>query len=192
MKKDNYMKLVICLGNPGEKYVNTRHNAGFMFADALANKLGCNFSNETKFKAHIAKGENENEAVWIIKPQTYMNLSGEAFIALKNFYKIDIKTLFVAYDDIALDLGKIRFRSKGSDGGHNGIKSIINHTQTQKFDRLKIGIGPQPPFMKSEDFVLQNFTKEQQLLLNDTIQKCVDAFLFYCKFGTEKAQNKYN
>ena len=186
------MKLVIGLGNPTEKYRNTRHNAGFMFADALAEKIGAKFSNETKFKAYIAKGEYNSEAIWIVKPQTFMNLSGETLALLQNFYKIDINTLFVAYDDISLDIGRIRFRAKGSDGGHNGIKSIIWHARTQEFDRLKIGIGPQPAFMKSEDFVLQNFSNEQKKQIDDTIELCVKAFVYYCEVGIIKVQNKYN
>jgi PTH1 family peptidyl-tRNA hydrolase len=186
------MKLVFCLGNPGIKYSATRHNAGFMFADLLAEKLGCSFSAESKFKAEIAKGVYNNEAIWLVKPQTFMNLSGEALAALKNFYKIDINTLFVAYDDISLDTGIIRFRPKGSDGGHNGIKSIISHAGTQVFDRLKIGIGPQPAFMKSEDYVLQNFTSEQLPLLKQALDKAVEAFIFYCDNDITKTQNKYN
>lgn len=188
------MKLIMCLGNPGNKYENTRHNIGFMFANYLANKLSITFSNEAKFKAEIGKGTYNNEAIWIVKPQTFMNLSGESLLALRNFYKIDINDLFVVYDDISLELGKIRFRAKGSDGGHNGVKSIIKHAQTQIFDRLKIGIGPQPNFMKSEDFVLQNFNKDEITTLNSTIEKSVDAFLFYCDANKDiqKVQNKYN
>ena len=188
------MKLLFCLGNPGTKYQTTRHNAGFLFADKLADKLSCSFSNEPKFKAEIAKGTYNNEAIWIVKPQTYMNLSGEALLALRNFYKIEIETLFVAYDDISLDIGKIRFRPKGSDGGHNGIKSIIKFAQTQNFDRLKIGIGPQPQFMKSEDYVLQNFSKEELEILDKTLDKSVEAFFFYCDSNGDlnKVQNKYN
>ena len=186
------MKLVICLGNPGTKYSNTRHNIGFMFGDLLAKEISCNFSNETKFKAEIAKGTYNGEAIWIVKPQTFMNLSGESLLALRNFYKIDINDLFLAYDDISLELGKLRFRPKGSDGGHNGVKSIIKYAGTQTFDRLKIGIGPQPPFMKSEDFVLQNFLQSEQEQLNETIKKSVEAFLFYCTNDINKVQNKYN
>lgn len=188
------MKLVICLGNPGTKYANTRHNIGFMFADLLAEKISCNFSNENKFKAEIAKGTYNNEAIWIVKPQTFMNLSGEALLALRNFYKIDINDLFLVYDDISLELGKLRFRSKGSDGGHNGVKSIIKYAGTQTFDRLKIGIGPQPPFMKSEDFVLQNFSQQEQENLKNTIKTSVEAFLYYCETNKDlqKVQNKYN
>ena len=186
------MKLIICLGNPGVKYSNTRHNVGFMFADLLAEKIGVSFVNEPKFKSELTKGVYNGEALWIVKPQTFMNLSGEALLALKNFYKIDIKDLFLVYDDISLELGKIRFRSKGSDGGHNGVKSIIKYAQTQTFDRLKIGIGIQPPFMKSEDFVLQNFSSEQLILLKETLKTSVDAFLYYCDSDINKVQNKYN
>ena len=186
------MKLIICLGNPGQKYANTRHNIGFMFADCLANKISTSFTNEQKFKCEIAKGIYNNEAFWIIKPQTYMNLSGESLLALKNFYKINISDLFLVYDDISLELGKMRFRAKGSDGGHNGVKSIIKHAQTQVFDRLKIGIGPQPPYMKSEDFVLQNFPSTDEKLLKETINKSVEAFLYYSETDINKVQNKYN
>lgn len=186
------MKLVICLGNPGSKYSMTRHNAGFMFADMLADKIGTNFSSEAKFKSELAKGEYNNEAIWIVKPQTFMNLSGEALLALKNFYKINIEDLFLVYDDISLELGKIRFRQKGSDGGHNGVKSIIKHAQTDKFDRLKFGIGPQPSFMKSEDFVLQNFSQDEINTLKSTLKTSVEAFLYYCETDINKVQNKYN
>ena len=186
------MKLLICLGNPGLKYSMTRHNVGFMFADILANKLGCSFSMENKFKAEIAKGEHKSEAIWIIKPQTFMNLSGESLQALKNFYKIDIDNLFLIYDDISLELGKIRFRAKGSDGGHNGVKSIIKYAQTDKFDRLKFGIGPQPSFMKSEDFVLQNFNQTEIEKLKTSLNNSIEAFLYYCETDINKVQNKYN
>lgn len=186
------MKLVICLGNPGNQYEKTRHNAGFMFADTLASKLGAAFSAENKFKCHLSKAVYNNESIWIVKPQTYMNLSGEALAALKGFYKIDINDLFVVFDDISLDVGRLRFRPKGSDGGHNGIKSIIKHSGTDAFPRLKIGIGPQPPFMKSEDYVLQNFSNEQKEVLIVTLNKAVEAFLFYCDNDITKAQNKYN
>ncbi len=186
------MKLIICLGNPGAQYSQTRHNAGFIFADKLAEKLNTEFKNEAKFKSHIAKGVYNNECLYIVKPQTYMNLSGEALNVLKTFYKFDIKTLFLVYDDISLELGKIRLRSKGSDGGHNGVKSIIKYAQTQEFDRLKIGIGPQPPYMKSEDYVLQNFSSDERKILDNTVTMGIDAFLYYCDNDINKAQNKYN
>jgi len=186
------MKLLLCLGNPGNKYDKTRHNTGFMFADLLADKLGCSFSVESKFKAHIAKGVYNDEAIWIVKPQTFMNLSGEALGALKSFYKIDMKDLFLVYDDIALNIGTIRFKSKGSDGGHNGVKSITKHAGTPEFNRLKIGIGPQPPYMKSEDYVLQNFSSDEMTTLKETLAKSVEAFLYFCDTDIYKVQNKYN
>ena len=186
------MKLVICLGNPTIQYSKTRHNVGFMFADKLAQNLNITFSNENKFKAEIAKGVYNNEAIWLIKPLTYMNLSGESLNLLQNFYKINIQDLFLVYDDISLDLGTIRFRNKGSSGGHNGVKSIIKYAKTETFDRLKIGIGPQPPFMKSEDYVLQNFNSEEVKTLNDTLDRAIEAFLYYCTEGIVKVQNKYN
>ncbi|MCD7879297.1 MAG: aminoacyl-tRNA hydrolase [Candidatus Gastranaerophilales bacterium] len=186
------MKLVICLGNPGDRYCNTRHNAGFMFADLLAESLNCNFNNESKFKSQIAKGIYKNEAIWIVKPQTFMNLSGEALQALKSFYKIDIKDLFLVYDDIALDIGIIRIKTRGSDGGHNGVKSIIKYAQTDIFNRLKIGIGPQPVMMKSEDYVLGNFDSMQKEILHKTLVKAVEAFFYYCENDINKVQNKYN
>ncbi len=186
------MKLVFCLGNPGIKYSNTRHNVGFMFADNFANKYSAKFENETKFKAEIAKLTYNNEAIWLVKPMTYMNLSGESLFLLKSFYKVDLESLFLVYDDISLELGKIRFRPKGSDGGHNGVKSIIKYAQTDKFDRLKIGIGPQPNFMKSEDYVLQSFSANEQELLLTTLNRAIDAFIYYLDNDISKAQNRFN
>lgn len=186
------MKLIICLGNPGEKYAKTRHNVGFMFADVLSDRIGSSFTLEQKFKAYISKGVYNNEALWIVKPQTFMNLSGESLNALKTFYKIDINDLFLVYDDISLNIGTMRFRPKGSDGGHNGVKSIIKYASTQVFDRLKIGIGPQPPFFKSEEYVLQNFPEQDFDTLKKTLNTAIDAFLYYLENGMVKTQNKYN
>ena len=127
----------------------------------------------------------------LIKPTTFMNLSGEAVRAVMDYYKIDTKDLFVIYDDIALDLGVIRFRANGSDGGHNGIKSIIKHTGTKEFDRLKIGIGPQPN-IPSENYVLQNFPKDELPKLKNVLNRAIEAVEFYLDNGIEKTQNKYN
>ena len=185
------MKVIAALGNVGEKYCFTRHNAGFMVVDYKALNEGFSFREETKLKCFFSKIKFDNEDIIIIKPTTFMNLSGEAVSLVMNYYKIDIKDLLVIYDDIALDLGRLRFRANGSDGGHNGIKSIIKHVGTNKFDRLKFGIGPQPP-IPSEAFVLQNFSKEQENLLKDTIRLANEAVELYLQNGIEKAQNKYN
>ena len=185
------MYLIVGLGNPGKPYENTFHNVGFMAIDEFAKKHGATFS-KSECKAKTSHIFVDGEKVILAKPQTYMNLSGEAVIAVMNFYKIQPEDIFVAYDDISLPLGTLRFRAKGSDGGHNGIKSIIkvlggNNT----FDRLKIGIGPQPP-VPSEVFVLQNFTKEQLEELKPALQKAADAVEFYLNNGLTLTQSKFN
>ncbi len=181
------MRLIVGLGNIGEKYCFTRHNAGFMVLDKWALDESFSFKEEKKLKCYIArKGE-----IIFIKPTTYMNLSGEAVRAVMDYYKIDVKDIIVIYDDIALDLGRIRFRANGSDGGHNGIKSVIQHIGTNNFDRLKIGIGPQPN-IPSENYVLQNFPKENLETLKSVLKKSIEAVNFYLGNGIEKAQNKFN
>ena len=185
------MKLVIGLGNIGEKYCFTRHNAGFMVLDKLAVDNEITFKEEKKLKCFMSKIKLNGEDVILAKPTTFMNLSGESAIAIINYYKIDIKDVLIIFDDLALDLGKLRFRSNGSDGGHNGIKSIIKHLGTKDFARLKIGIGPQPP-IPAESFVLQNFTKEQLSILKEVLKITETAIKDYFSEGIEKAQNKYN
>ena len=186
------MKLIVALGNPTEKYVNTRHNAGFMVADFLAKEWGFSFSKENKFKAEASKTIFNSEQILIIKPQTYMNLSGESVVAVMNFFKLTNEDLLIIYDDLSLELGKMRFRANGSDGGHNGIKSIINHIGTKNFDRLKFGIGPQPANIPSEHFVLAQFPKDSKPLLDETIKKAATAIEAYLMEGLQKAQNKFN
>jgi len=183
------MKLIIGLGNYEDKYLFTRHNAGFMMVDFFVRLNNQAFKLEKKLKSAIAKFKLGGEDVVVIKPLTYMNLSGEAVIAVMNFYKIDIKDIFVIYDDISLDLGRVRFRNSGSDGGHNGIKSIIKHIGTKDFDRLKIGIGPQPN-IPSEAYVLQNFSKDELEKIKEVLKESM--IEDYLKDGIEKNQNKYN
>lgn len=181
------MKLIAGLGNIGEKYCFTRHNAGFMVLDKWAMDNSITFREEKKLKCFITKF-NDNI---LIKPTTFMNLSGEAVRAVMDYYKIDVKDILIVYDDIALDLGRIRFRANGSDGGHNGIKSIIKHVGTKDFDRLKIGIGPQPN-VPSENYVLQNFPKEQLDELKNILKTADEAIEFYLENGIQQAQNKFN
>lgn len=181
------MKLIAGLGNIGDKYCFTRHNAGFMVLDKLALDNNFSFREENKLKCFLAKSGD----IIYIKPTTFMNLSGEAVRAVMDYYKINVKDILIVYDDIALDLGRIRFRANGSDGGHNGLKSIIKHVGTKDFDRLKIGIGPQPN-IPSENFVLQNFPKEQLEELKEILKRADEAIEFYLKNDIQKAQNKFN
>lgn len=181
------MKLILCTGNIGEKYAFNRHNVGFMVADLMGYEKSFDFRLESKLKCYLAKYQD----CIVIKPTTYMNLSGEALSLVMNYYKIKPEDVLIVYDDLAIDLGTLRFKGSGSDGGHNGIKSIIQHIGTNKFARLKVGIGPQPP-IPSENFVLGNFSKEQMPILKETLKTAVEAIEFYFKNGMEKAQNKYN
>lgn len=183
------MKLIIGLGNFEDKYLFTRHNAGFMAVDFFVQPNNQDFKTDKKLKSLISKFKLGNEDVVVIKPLTYMNLSGEAVSAVMNFYKIDAKDILVIYDDISLDLGVVRFRPSGSDGGHNGIKSIIKHIGTKDFDRLKIGIGPQPN-IPSEAYVLQNFSGEELDKLKQILKRPM--IEDYLKDGIEKSQNVYN
>ncbi|MCR4880369.1 MAG: aminoacyl-tRNA hydrolase [bacterium] len=186
------MYLVVGLGNYPKEYDLTRHNIGFMCIDNFAQKYSADFRTETKFKADMASVTFNGEKLLLLKPLTYMNLSGEAIQKAAAFYKIEPQKTLVIYDDISLDLGKFRFRAEGSDGGHNGIKSIIQNLSTDKFPRLKIGIGPQPQNLKAETFVLQKFSLNQMATLNKVVTKSVEAIEDYIQLGLTEAQNKYN
>ena len=181
------------MGNTTNKYENTRHNVGFKVIDGIANKISVDFLLENKFKAQIAKGIINRETVLLVKPQTYMNLSGEAIALLLGYFKMEASDIIVVYDDLSLDMGTLRFRANGSDGGHNGIKSIINSLGGNKnFARLKVGIGPQPPYMPAEKFVLGEFSSEEQLLLNDVVKYSISAVECFLEKGISEAQNKFN
>ena len=183
------MKLIIGLGNVGGKYVFTRHNVGFMLVDKIALNNGVDFRENTKLKSLITKFYKDGDEYMLVKPTTYMNLSGESVRAVIDYYKADIKDMIIIYDDLTLNIGKLRFRANGSDGGHNGIKSVIKHLGTKDFLRLKIGIGPQPP-IPAEAFVLQNFDKESLDSLKNVLSEAEDS-VFYCfENGIEKTQKK--
>lgn len=185
------MKLIAGLGNIGDKYCFTRHNVGFMLVDKFALDNNFQFREVPKLKSFVAKYSNNGEDYILIKPTTYMNLSGEAISLVMNYYKISKEDLLIVYDDLSLNLGTIRFRASGSDGGHNGIKSVIQHLGSKDFARLKIGIGPQTP-IPSEKFVLQNFEKENLEELKNVLLKSIDAVNYYFANGIEKTQNMYN
>ena len=181
------MKLVAGLGNIGDKYIFTRHNAGFMLIDSIALNSNLTFRENSRLKFLIT---NIGDCLYI-KPTTYMNLSGEAVRAVMDYYKIPVEDVLIVFDDLSLELGKIRFRPNGSDGGHNGIKSVIKHLGTSEIARLKIGIGPQPN-IPSEVFVLQNFSKEELEVLKGAIGKAKEGIQCYFKEGMAAAQNKFN
>lgn len=185
------MKLIVGLGNIGTKYTFTRHNVGFMLADSIALNNGLSFKENSRLKCFFTNLRNGIDDYLIIKPTTFMNLSGESVRAVVDYYKIPLEDVLIVYDDLSLELGKIRFRSNGSDGGHNGIKSIIQHLGTKDIARLKIGIGPQPN-LPAEVFVLQNFSKEELEILKESIGKAKEGINCFFKEGITSTQNKFN
>ena len=168
------MKLFVGLGNPGRKYAETRHNVGFMVIDELAKKWGMSINEEKKFKGEIGSAHVGGEKVLLLKPTTYMNLSGESVQAVMDFYDLYNEDIIVIYDDLDMEVGKVRGRSKGSAGGHNGIKSMILHLAGEDFKRFKIGIG-KSPYGKTTDHVLGKFTTEEGIEIALAIEKVVRA-----------------
>lgn len=186
------MFVIVGLGNPGKKYENTRHNVGFMAIDALAEKYGISIS-EKKHKALCGSGVIEGMKVLLVKPQTYMNLSGESVAEVLNFYKLDPEEeMLVIYDDISLAPGNIRIRKKGSAGGHNGIKSIIAHAGTQGFMRIKIGVGEKPSGWDLADYVLGHFSEEDTVKLKEIMPDVIQAAVLMTQGDVQKAMNDYN
>jgi PTH1 family peptidyl-tRNA hydrolase len=178
MKKSTIetMKLIVGLGNYGKKYDKTRHNFGFMAIDYLANNL--NWKDEKKFFGQMATGEIAGEKTVFLKPETYMNLSGKAVLAVAQFYKIPAKKVFVFSDDLDLPFGKFRFREKGGAGGHNGLKSIISVLNTQDFPRMKFGIGNElRKKIPTENFVLTKFSAKELKIIPEITEKAMKEFL---------------
>lgn len=186
------MFIIAGLGNPTDKYRGTRHNIGFDVIDLLADKY--NISIDTyKYKAMCGKGSIGGEKVLLMKPQTFMNNSGEAVREVLNYFKADAEEdLIIIYDDISLAEGKLRIRSKGSAGGHNGIKSIIAHTGTDIFKRVRVGIGEKPARMDLADYVLSRFSPEERKLVDDGIDRAADAIGVMIEMGIDKAMNEFN
>lgn len=180
------MKAVIGLGNPEVKYMKTRHNIGFMVVNELLSRN--NVTLVDKFNSFFAK---KNDTLFLM-PKTYMNLSGRAVVELMNFYKLNIEDIIVIFDDVTLDLGKFRFKKNSSDGGHNGVKSIINSISSKNFARLKVGIGQKPDYMPLEAYVLANFAQNEQEKLKEVIQTAANAVEDYLKEDFSYCQNKYN
>ena len=191
-EKRKCMYIIVGLGNPGEKYDNTRHNCGFLTIDALAKKHNLDFQ-ESKQKALVAKGVINGEKVILAKPLTFMNLSGESVRALTDYYKVDYESeVIIVYDDISLPVGNLRIRKKGSAGGHNGIKSIISHLGSDNFIRIKVGVGEKPKGYDLADYVLGHFSSEEQVMMQEAFNKGAEAVETIMESGPDKAMNKYN
>ena len=185
------MYLITGLGNPGDKYRYTKHNVGFMVLDHFASEHNISIS-KLKHKALIGEGQIGQERVILAKPQTYMNLSGESVQELMHWYKEDISRLIVVYDDVDLDVGRIRIRPEGSSGTHNGMKSIIYLLNTDKFPRIRVGIGKQPPYMDLGNYVLSRFNDEEIPLMEEAVKKSALAIEEIVRKDITSAMNKYN
>lgn len=186
------MFLIAGLGNPTEKYDKTRHNAGFETIDVLSERLDIKMK-KTVFNALVGKGMIGNEKVLLVKPLTFMNLSGSAISAVARFYKIDVeKELVVIYDDSDLDPGKLRLRKKGSAGSHNGMKSVVGRLGTEVFSRIRIGIGKRPEQMDMVDFVLGRYDKETRAVMEQAFVRAADAAEDIVRHGMDHAMNHFN
>ncbi|MCR4617830.1 MAG: aminoacyl-tRNA hydrolase [Lachnospiraceae bacterium] len=186
------MYVIAGLGNPGKEYENTRHNAGFMVVEAIADKAGIKIS-EKKHKAIIGKGTFAGEKVVLVKPQTYMNLSGESIREVADYYKIDSSSeLIVISDDIDLDVGQLRIRPKGSAGGHNGLKNIIQHLGSDVFIRVRIGVGAKKVNGDLVSHVLGSIDKKDMESFNEAVESAVKAVETIMESGTEMAMNRFN
>ena len=184
--------IIAGLGNPGLKYENTRHNAGFMAVDTLAEKKGFDIK-KLKFKSLVGDVTIAGKRCLVMKPSTYMNNSGEALVQAMNFYKVPIENVIVCVDDVNMDVGKLRIRRKGSDGGHNGLKSIIYLTGSDNFPRIKIGVGKKPyKEMDLADWVLGNFPSDALPSLHEAADKVCDAIELIVGGNIDKAMNLVN
>ena len=184
------MYIIVGLGNPGKQYENTRHNMGFLAVDLLAEKYNIDV-NKIKFKSLVGEGRIAGQKVLLVKPQTYMNLSGEAVRQAMDFYKIDPEELIVIYDDIDIPTGTFRIRKKGSPGTHNGMRNIFQHIQTNDFPRIRVGIGSG----KKDNlagYVTGGISKSEQEILADVLKNSADAAACIIEKGIDKAMNEYN
>lgn len=192
MRKDAWvMKLIVGLGNPGKPYENTKHNIGFNVIDELAKEWGVTL-NLSKFKGQYVTVHRPEGKVMLVKPLTYMNLSGECIGPLMDYFAIDIEDIIVVYDDLDLETGKLRLRQKGSAGGHNGIKSLIQQLGTQQFNRIRVGVNRPPAGMKVADYVLSKFSKEEQPIVDEAVEKSVKALQDALSQPFIEVMNKYN
>jgi len=188
------LKIVIGLGNPGSKYEFTRHNIGFRIIDSLARDMGIEFNKVKSYYSLISRGMINNHKVMLVKPQTFMNLSGRAVNRVVSYYKIPLQDLLIVYDDLNLELGQVRIRKKGSSGGHKGIESIMQYLNSEDIPRLRIGIG-NPSVNYNFDcvsYVLSNFNNDEEDKIEKVIQLSTKAVKTIIEYGFEKAMRKYN
>ncbi|MBR1757890.1 MAG: aminoacyl-tRNA hydrolase [Lachnospiraceae bacterium] len=185
------MKLIVGLGNPDKKYIGTRHNTGFTVIDQMSEDYQIPVR-ERKYKAMYGSGYIEGQKVLLVKPQTYMNLSGEAVQAFCTFYKIAPEDLIVIFDDVSLDVGQLRIRKKGSAGGHNGIKNIIACIGSSDFPRIKVGVGQKPAEWDLVDYVLGHVSKEDEPLMKEAAKNASRAVGVMLSEGIESAMNLFN
>lgn len=186
------MYIIVGLGNPSKQYENTRHNVGFEVVDRLAEKYYISVT-EKKHRAFCGSGVIEGQKVLLVKPQTFMNLSGESVRSVAEFYKCDSATqLIIICDDINLDVGQLRIRKKGSAGGHNGLKNIISHLHTEEFMRIRIGVGNKPEGYDLADFVLGHFSRQERAAIEDGEEAAAEAVKVILAGGIDEAMNLYN
>ena len=185
------MYIIAGLGNPTKEYDKTRHNVGFAVIDRLSDRYGIDVS-ERKHKALCGRGVLEGEKVVLLKPQTFMNLSGESVRAAADYYKVPPQQVLVIYDDISLEPGQLRIRAKGSAGGHNGMKNIIAHLGTQEYPRVRVGIGDKPRGMDLADYVLSRFSKGEQEKMEQAFAEAAEAAAMIAGQGLDKAMNHFN
>ncbi len=184
------MKIIAGLGNPGPRYSLTRHNCGFLTLDILAGLLEVKIEKKEQ-DSLTAQANYKGQKLFLLKPQSFMNLSGFPLIRAANYYKIPLENILIIFDDMSLPCGSLRLRADGGSGGHNGINSIIEQAGTNKINRLKIGIGPSV-YPDSADYVLAPFTEEEMPLMAEAFKKAAEAALFWAEKGIEEAMNKYN
>ena len=185
------MYLIAGLGNPSKTYEGTRHNVGFTMIDVIGSKFDIDVTTR-KHKALVGRGVIDGMRVILVKPQTYMNLSGESIREIADFYKIEPENIIIIYDDISLDVGQLRIRKKGSAGGHNGVKNIIAHLGTQEFPRIKVGIGNKPEGWDLADYVLSRYSKAEQQALEEAAEGVVGALKLMLADDIDGAMNRYN
>ncbi len=187
------VKWIAGLGNPGSKYEANRHNVGFMAVDRMAERWGLRWTANAKCRAFVAEGRAPNgESVVLLKPQTYMNLSGESVKAYMNYYKLPLEDFIVIYDDMDTEVGQLRLRYKGSAGGHNGIKSIIQHVGTEEFKRVRIGISRPPQGMEVVHYVLSDFTKAERPVIEEVLDHTTEAMEMALTESFDKVMAKFN